>query len=70
MAHDLVSEGGRVGGFVIFRDDEGLRHAIRIGAIQALSDIADADGATLIQVAGKGGAIIRTSLEEVLSWLR
>ncbi len=60
--------GQRTGPFVLLLDEDGLRHAIKLSAIQVLSD-ADADGSsTTVQLTGNRVALVRRSLEEVLSW--
>ena len=42
-------DGETVGGFVVFRDDGGLRHAVRPGCILAVSDADETQGETIVQ---------------------
>jgi hypothetical protein len=58
----------RVGGFVIFRDEDGLRHAVRSAAILALSDADEAGTSTAMQMTGNRVVVIQTSFDEVLEW--
>ena len=49
---DLV-DGGRVGAFIVFVDEDGLRHAVRCqGAVLALSDADGAGSDTILQLTG------------------
>ena len=58
----------RVGGFVVFRDEEGMRHAVRLGAVMAASD-ADCDhGATVVHLTGNRTVLVASDLDEVLGW--
>ncbi len=60
--------GQRTGPFVVLLDQDGLRHAVKLSAIQVLSD-GDADGlSTSIQLTGSRAAVVRRPLDEVLSW--
>ena len=64
---ELLS-GLRSGPFVVFRDEDGLRHAVRHGAIVTISE-ADQDLVT-IQMTGSRTATVRVAFERVLSWFR
>ena len=64
---DLVT-GQRVGSFVLFKDDDGLRHAVRATGVLALSDGDHHGDITIMQMPGNRAVVIRRSLEEVLSW--
>lgn len=64
---DIVS-GGRVGGFVVFTDGDGLRHAVRPGAVLTLSDGDDMGEITMMQMPGNRAVLIRRRLDEVLEW--
>lgn len=60
--------GQRTGPFVLLLDEDGLRHAVKLSAIQVLSD-ADGDAnSTAMQFTGNRVAVIRRPLDEVLSW--
>lgn len=60
--------GMRCGPFVILKDEEGLRHAVRQAAILAISDTDDTSSSTVIQLAGNRTSVIRCSLDRVLEW--
>ena len=64
----LAAIGRRVGPFVLFADDDGLRHAIRLQGVLAVSD-ADAvhETSTMLMPGGRV-VLIREPLEEVLGW--
>ncbi len=64
---ELVS-GEKVSGFVVLRDDGGLRHAVRPGCILAISDADETQGETIVQLPGGRTLLIQRSLDEVLSW--
>ena len=66
---DLVT-GERVGGFVLFLDEDGLRHAVRCGAVLALSDADSGGRETVMQLPGGRAVLIRRSVAEVLDWFR
>ena len=63
-----VITGMRVGAFVLFVDDEGLRHAVRLGSVLALSDADSCQDSTVMQMTGGRSVLIRASLEKVISW--
>ena len=58
----------RVGSFVLFSDENGVRYAVRLGSVLALSDGDEARESTVLQMPGGRAVPIRASLEEVLSW--
>ena len=60
--------GERVGGFVVLTDEDGLRHAVKFGAVLALSDADGAGRDTVMQLTGNRVVTIRRSIEEVLAW--
>jgi len=64
---DIVS-GQRVGGFIVFQDEDGLRHAVRCGAILALSDADEVGTATAMQMSGNRVVIVRVGFDDVLGW--
>ena len=61
--------GQRQGPFLILEDEDGLRHAVRLGAILSLSEMSGDCSATVVQLSGKRSAVVRQSFEQVLSWL-
>ena len=66
---DIVSGRRLSGGYVLLVDADGLRHAVRQGAVLALSDADDAQNATVAQLAGGRTLTILASLDEVLGWI-
>lgn len=66
---DMVA-GERVGGFIVLTDEEGLRHAVRLGAVLALSDADGAGTDTVMQLPGNRAVTIRHPIDEVLAWFR
>lgn len=64
---DLVS-GERFGPFIVFRDSDGLRHAVRLGTVLAISDAGDQQGMTWLSLPGGRQIIVHASLEDVLQW--
>ena len=58
----------RVGSFVLIVDDNGVRFAVKLGAILALSDGDESRETTVMQMPGGRAVLIRTPLEEVLGW--
>ena len=64
----LATLGRRVGPFVLFADDDGLRHAIRLHGVLALSDADDLQMATVMLMPGGRVVMIREPLDEVLGW--
>jgi hypothetical protein len=63
-----VTTGQRVGGFVVFRDEDGLRHAVRQGAILAISDADETGSITAVQLTGNRTAVVRQGFDQVLGW--
>ena len=64
---DILS-GVRIGPFVVFKDENGLRHAVRQGAIMSISEC-DGDMVT-IQMTGSRTALVRQAFERVITWFR
>ncbi len=64
---DIVSA-IRLGPFVVFRDENGHRHAVRQGAILAISE-GEGDVTTL-QMTGSRTAAVRQAFDRVLAWFR
>lgn len=67
-AADPAVAGGRVGAFVVFADENGVRCALRPGAVLALSDGDEARDTTVVQCAGGRAVRIPAPLDEVLRW--
>lgn len=63
-----VITGTRMGAFVVFVDEESLRHAVRLGSIMSLSDTDCSQDTTTMQMAGGRVVLIRAPLDRVLSW--
>lgn len=66
---DVVT-GERIGGFVVLTDEDGLRHAVRSGAVLALSDADGTGSDTIMQLPGNRVVTIRCPISEVLDWFR
>ena len=66
---DLLG-GQRVGSFVVFKDEDGLRHAVKCGAVLALSDSDDVGAMTVMQMAGNKAVLIRSPIDEVIGWFK
>ncbi len=64
---DILS-GVRVGPFVVLKDADGMRHAVRQGAILAISEH-EGDVVT-ISMTGSRSALVRQAFDRVLSWFR
>ncbi len=64
----MLASGQRVGAFVVFIDENGVRCAIRPGSVLALSDGDEARDTTVMQFAGGRAVRILSPLEEVLRW--
>lgn len=64
----LAALGRRVGPFVLFADDEGLRHAIRLQGVLAVSDADAVQDTTTMLIPGGRVVLVREPLEEVLGW--
>jgi hypothetical protein len=66
---DLL-KGTRLGPWVIFRDEDGLRHAVRHSAILSVSDADETGSSTSILMSGNRLALVRRCFEEVFAWVR
>ena len=64
----MIISGERVGSFIVLKDDDGMRHAVRLGAVLAMSDGIDGLGTTIIQLPGNRTVLVHASLDEVLTW--
>lgn len=53
-------------GFLMVRDDQGLRHAIKIGAVQLLSDADPCCDSTVVVVAGRA-LVVDQPLDQILA---
>lgn len=62
---DILS-GVRVGPFIVFKDADGMRHAVRQGAILAISD----GDVVTISMTGSRSALVRQAFDRVLAWFR
>ncbi len=58
----------RVGAFILVTDENGVRYAVRLGAVLALSDGDEARDTTIMQMPGGRAVPIGAPLEEVLKW--
>lgn len=58
----------RVGSFVLFSDENGVRYAVRLGSVLALSDGDEARESTVLQMPGGRAVLVPVTLEEVLEW--
>ena len=63
-----VLAGQRTGPFVVLLDEDGLRHAVKLSAVQVLSDGDTCGNSTSVQLTGNRVAVVRRPLDEVLSW--
>lgn len=61
-------KGMRIGAFVFVVDGEGLRHAVRPGAVLALSDGDACQDTTMVQLSGARFVLVPRSLDEVVTW--
>jgi hypothetical protein len=64
---DILS-GVRVGPFIVFKDADGMRHAVRHGAILSISE-GEGDVVS-ITMTGSRTALVRQAFERVLAWFR
>jgi hypothetical protein len=64
---DSVS-GGRIRGFIVIRDEDGLRHCVKPAAVIAVSDGDDTGETTVMTLPGNRAVVIRRSLDDVLEW--
>jgi hypothetical protein len=67
-AVSMLASGQRVGAFVVFSDENGVRYAVRLGSVLALSDGDDRQDTTVAQLPGGRAVLIQAPLEEVLGW--
>ena len=64
---EIVS-GVRAGPFVLFKDTEGRRHAVRHGTVLAISE--SDDDLTLLQMSGSRSASVRQAFDTVMAWFQ
>lgn len=64
----MLVNGERVGIFVVLRDIEGRRHALRGNAIVGISDSDDLNDETVLTIQGGRTLLVRASMDEVLAW--
>ncbi|MFC5357082.1 hypothetical protein ACFPMG_18890 [Azospirillum himalayense] len=62
-------QGVRVGRFIVMTDEDGLRHAVKLGTVLAVSDRDECQDETVLQLPGGRAVTVRASLDEVLTWL-
>ena len=60
--------GERRGPMLVFNDAEGLRHAVRVTAVIAASDLDESRDATLLQLPDGRYVVVRERLDEILGW--
>ena len=60
---------GRQGRYVLLRDRDGLRHAVRGGSILAISDVDGGEVCTAVILHGGRIIIVDAPIEEILAWL-
>ena len=65
---NMITSGMRTGAFVVFADDDGLRHAVRLGSVLALCDADESRDRTLLMMPGSRIVLVGHPLDEVLSW--
>ena len=68
-AEGVAVSGRRIGPFLLLVDCDGMRHAVRLGSVMALSDGDEAQDTTVVQFPGGRSLRILAPLEEVLDWL-
>ena len=59
----------RRGSTLVFHDQDGIRHAVRVSSIIAASDADSTRDATIIQLPGSRFLMLRVRLDEVAEWL-
>lgn len=60
----------RVGAFLVFRDQDGVRHAVKLAAVLSVSD-GDVDGCSaVVQLTGGRTIVVHSNLDELLEWMR
>ncbi len=63
-----IASGSHLGGFVLLTDADGIRHALRLGAVLALSDGDPCHDSTMVQMPAGRTLLIHTPLEKVITW--
>jgi len=66
---DLLT-GERVGGFLLFVDQDGLRHAVRVNTVLALSDGDTGQDTTVLVLSGGRAVVVQLPLDKALSWFQ
>lgn len=61
--------GERVGHYVVFRDADDRRHAVRLTTILAASDADDDHCSTVLTLPGGRSVLVDVALDSVLTWL-
>ena len=61
--------GKRIGTFVIFHDEEGNRHAVKLSAVLAMSDADGDQCATIVHLTGNRKVMVLTPLDKMLNLL-
>lgn len=64
-----IVSGQRVSGFLVLTDIDGCRHAVRLSAIQSLSDTDSCRDTTLMILPGGRQVMLPHRLDDVLSWV-
>ncbi len=59
----------RRGSTLVFHDQDGIRHAVRVSAIIAVSDADATRDATIVQLPGSRFLMLRVCLDEVVGWI-
>jgi hypothetical protein len=67
--HLLAARRGaeRIGGYMLFVDRDGLRHAVRPGSVLCLSDADDCRDTTAIHLPGARIILVAATLDDVLA---
>ncbi len=58
----------RRAGFLIVTDAEGLRHAIRVGAVIGIHEVDVMGDDVVVQLPGGRGFTVQASLDQVIDW--
>ena len=64
-----IISGERAGGFLVLTDVDGIRHAIRLGSVLAVSDADGHQDTAVVVLPGGRAILIAEPLERVLEWL-
>lgn len=64
----MIVHGERCGPFVLLRDVQGRRHALRGNAIVGMSETDEIADETVLTIQGGRSLIVRASLDEVIAW--